>query len=153
MPIYMKLEDAKGKMVVLGDVTTAAHAGWIELHSANLGSARQTSPSEIVVTKLQDSASVGLRQRSVTGGEPLKVTIDFVKDEDDQEAPYLSIILSETLISNYSVSGSGGGANDGPMETITLNFTKIEFSTKPTSTPDGTPDQIQWDLSAVGLGG
>jgi type VI protein secretion system component Hcp len=40
----------------------------------------------------------------------------------------LSVELENTLISSYS---TGGG--DKPIETLSLNYTKITYTTKPTS--------------------
>jgi type VI secretion system secreted protein Hcp len=167
MPIYMKIEDDKGKIVVPGDVTACDHYQWIELHSCQLGTARRTSSptggsgdretskpalSEIVCTKDQDIASAKLFQLSLSG-EAYKVTIDFMKTEKGVAAPYLSLTLENTLISNYSLSGAGGAGHDRPMESLTLNTTSIKYTTKPTSTrpPDGSPDQVMWDVATASM--
>lgn len=149
MPIYMKIEGIKG------NVTAAGHEGWIELTSAQLGVQRRVnttgrgtnreastpSVSEIVVTKDVDSASSDLFRMSLWG-EGKKVTIDFVSS--DQTVPYLSIELENTLISNYSVSGHGGSAHDTPMESLSLNFTKVSYTTKVT-TPPKDPKHAELD--------
>ena len=118
---------------------TGKYNGWIELESCQLGNTRAvrgfsgigaTSPSisEIVITKYQDSSSPHLFTEALSGKQR-KVTIDFV--EKEQSAPYLSIELEGVLISGYSTSG--GGAK--PYESLSLNFTKITYSTKPTAAP------------------
>jgi len=140
MPIYMKIEGIKG------NVTAAGHEGWIELMSAQLGVQRRVnttgqssnreastpSVSEIVITKEVDNASTDLFRMSFVG-EGKKVTIDFVSS--DQTVPYLSIELENTLITNYSVSGHGGAGRDAPMESLSLNFTKVSYTTKVTTPP------------------
>ena len=149
MPIYMKIEGIKG------NVTAAGHEGWIELMSAQLGVQRRVnttgqganreastpSVSEIVVTKDIDSASTDLFRMSLWG-EGKKVTIDFVSS--GQTVPYLSIELENTLISNYSVSGHGGSGHETPMESLSLNFTKISYTTKVT-TPPKDPKHAELD--------
>lgn len=149
MPIYMKIEGIEGTV-------TGKYKGWIELESCQLGVNRHLnnrsetggapSVSEIVITKFQDASSPALFKEALYGSGK-KVSIDFVQGN---EAPYLSIELENTLISNYSVSGRGGQGNEKPMESLTLNFTKITYSTKPTSTSKDTknsPDKATWDLA------
>ncbi|MGE5276873.1 MAG: Hcp family type VI secretion system effector [Acidobacteriota bacterium] len=125
MPIYFKYGDIKG------DVKEPAHRGWIELTSMQWGVGRAiTTPagasrersapsvSEIVVTKPMDSASTHLFRESLDG-KGVDVVIDFVKDG----TVYLQVNLSNTLIASYSISGRGRNS----MESLSLNFTKIEF--------------------------
>ena len=152
MPIYMKIEGVEGPV-------TGKYKGWIELQSAQLGSARHiTSPtgqgnnreadaptvSEIVVTKFQDSVSQLLFNLSLTGNGK-KVTIDFVKGND---APYLEIELEDMLISGYSISGHGGDSQNRPMESLSLNFTKISFKTLSSTTdPAANKQKVVWQTA------
>ena len=162
MPIYMKIDG------VDGSVTAAGHEKWIELDSAQLGVNRHvTSPtgrganreaavpavSEIVVTKNLDCASTTLFKLSLWG-EGKKTTIDFCKTDKDQFEKYLSVELENTLISSYSVSGTGGDSNERPMEALALNFTKITYSTTAMDPANKTakPDRGMWDLGQ-GKGG
>jgi type VI secretion system secreted protein Hcp len=41
--------------------------------------------------------------------------------------PYLTLTLTNNMISGYSISSGG----DRPMESLTLNFTKIEYKNIP----------------------
>jgi type VI secretion system secreted protein Hcp len=119
MPVFLKYSDIKG------DVTEPAHRSWIELTSVQLP-ANRSSASEIIVSKMADSASTGLFRESVNG-QGVPAVIDFVRDDG---TVYLRIEMSGTMIASYSVSGTG----DSSMETLTLNFTKLEFKSTP-----GTP--------------
>jgi type VI protein secretion system component Hcp len=79
-------------------------------------------------------------------GKGKKVTIVFVNNDG---VPYLSIELENTLISGYSISGHGGDSHDKPMESLSLNFTKITYSPKPTAPakdPKATKDMAWWDF-------
>lgn len=162
MPIYMKYDG------IDGSVTAAGHEKWIELHSAQMGVNRHVtsaqgrgenreagvpSVSEIVVTKDLDAASTNLVRASLYG-EGKKVKIDFCKTDKDKFEPYLQLELENTLVSNYSVSGSGGDAHSRPMESLSLNFTKIQFNTigMDKANATGKPDRAMWDL-AQGKGG
>jgi type VI secretion system secreted protein Hcp len=128
MPVYLKYGGIKGP------VREPAHRGWIELESAQFGSPHLTqygtgsarnvsrNPSEIVVTKLTDSASSSLFRESLAG-QGVKATIEFANDEE----VYLRVEMTGTLITSYSMSGRG----DRPMESLTLNCERVEFKPIP----------------------
>lgn len=155
MPIYMKYDG------VSGDVTESGHEKWIELSSFQWGVGRGvTSPtgasadressapsvSEIVVTKQSDAATPKLLQESLWG-EGKTVEIDFVKTEKGKLTKYMTYKLTNTLISGYSLSSGG----DRPTESLSLNFTKIEFS-QTALKADGTagsPERTQYDLATA----
>jgi type VI secretion system secreted protein Hcp len=157
MPIYMKYDG------IDGSVTAAGHEKWIELDSCQMGVHRNiTSPSgrganreaaapsvsEIVVTKHQDCASTNLFRASLWG-EGKKVKIDFCKTDKDKVEPYLQLELENTLVSSFSSSGHGGDGHDRPMESLSLNYTKITFNTIAMDSKNATakPDRAQWDLA------
>jgi type VI protein secretion system component Hcp len=152
MPIYMKFEGIEGPV-------TGQYKGWIELKSCQLGTNRSVtsaagrganreaeSPrvSEIVITKEQDSTSNNLFRASLWG-EGKKVTIAFVHGND---APYLTLELEDTLVSNFSVSGSGGDDRRKPTESLSLNFTKIRYKTMAaTKDPEAAKERASWQLA------
>lgn len=149
MPIYMKFEGIEGS-------AKGNYKGWIEIQSCQLGNHRGiTNPtgkgsnreagvpsiSEIVITKFNDNDSTHLFRESIQGSGR-KVTIEFVSE--DAGAPYLSIELENVLISGYSFSSGG----DSPLESLSLNFTKITYTPKPTSSdPKASANRAVWDLA------
>jgi type VI secretion system secreted protein Hcp len=153
MPIYMKYEGIKGPV-------TGKYADWIELQSCQIevhhgintsagsGAKREANNpplSEIVITKYHDSSSNALFEDSLSN-KVKKVTIDFVTTNGET---YRSIELANALISGYSISGHGGDSHDKPMESLSLNFTKITYSPKPTAPakdPKATKDMAWWDF-------
>ena len=156
MPIFLNYDG------IPGDVTTAGHEQWIQCASfewgigrgiSNSSSRRPTaraapSVSEIVVTKDTDSASPPLMRASLgldPVGEGKDVQIDFCKTDTSQPEPYLQLTLSNTLVSGWSISSGG----DRPSETVTLNFTKVEFKNigMGAANDTGTPDPCQYDLT------
>lgn len=160
MPIYMKMEGITGS-------GTGKHQGWIELDSVQLNPSRAhasaTGPganreasapsvSEIVVTKSTDVASSALFRESVSGTGK-KVVIHFVKDDSKGQVPYLALELENTMISSYTISGHGGASSARPMESLSLNFTKITYSSTPvaaSTAPADVKDRAMWDLATGG---
>jgi type VI secretion system secreted protein Hcp len=155
MAIYMNFDG------IQGDVTETKHTGWIELHScqwevgraisSTVGSSAEresTAPtiSEIVVTKENDVASGKLMQEALSGhGKTVK--IDFTRTYQSSQEIYLSMELTDVIIAGYAHNSSG----DRPIETMTLNFVKLQYSTTQMK-PDGTqgdPDHVIYDLSTA----
>lgn len=131
MAIYMKYADVKGS------TTAAKHEKWITLESFQLGGGRSISTpvgsaenreasslsvSEIVVTKQQDNASRALLQKSYTQTKGEEVEIHLVTTSAGVDNTIFACVLTNTLISGFSTSSGG----DRPMESLSLNFTKIE---------------------------
>jgi type VI secretion system secreted protein Hcp len=157
MPIYMRYDG------IVGPVSRQKQR-WVELQSVQFGSTRSTnspsgrgtnreapSVSEIVVTKLQDAASTDLFRESVWG-EGKKVVIHFVKDDPKagpkvtEKEAYLIIELENVLISGFSASGAHGDPDALPMESMSLNFTKITYIYPSAARPTATPS---WDIGHV----
>lgn len=154
MPIYMNYNN------IAGDVTAAGHEKWIELNSCQWGVGRGISSptggsadressapsiSEIVVTKATDASSTKILNESYQG-EGQKVQIDFCKTDKGNLEVYLTLNLENCMISGYSVSSGG----DRPSESLSLNFTKIEFKNvnMGASGEAGSPDSVTYDLAA-----
>lgn len=138
MPIYMKFEGIVGPV-------KGKYAGWIELESCQLASGRGAAGgehdkiriSDITISKRQDTSSTALFREALSGSGK-KVTIDFVNAEG---VAYMTIELENTLISSVSMSGNGG---EGATESMSLNFTKIKYSTKPAGpASDANPRNTQ----------
>jgi len=135
MPIYIKYGDIKG------DVTAEGHKGaegWVEVNSFQFGVGRgissptggsddreATAPSvsEVTISKPMDKSSVSWLEEALWG-EGKEVTIDFVKTDKDKLETYAQYILSDTMVSGYSVSSGG----DRPSETLSLSFAKFVFA-------------------------
>jgi type VI secretion system secreted protein Hcp len=152
MPIYMKYEG------VDGDVTAEGHEKWIELNSFQWGVGRgissptggssdressAPSASEVVVTKATDVATPKLLNEALQG-EGVTVEVDFCKTDKGVLEVYLKVTLTNTLISGYSCSSGG----DRPSESLSLNFTKVEYkNTGMGAAGDtGSPEGVTYDL-------
>ena len=153
--ILLKYTDVKG------DVQITDHKEWIRVGTMQFGVGRgigtpmggndretsNPSLSEITLTKEMDVASGGLFQMSLNG-DAKEVEIHVLQTGGGQNdgKPYLKIKLYNVLISGYSFSTSGSN----PSESLSLNFTKIEFKYDKYESggtlKEGTP--VIWDIQA-----
>jgi len=157
MPIYMKYGDVKG------NVTSGDHKDWIELTSCQFGTGRPMTMSsggatnreagatpnvsEIVCSKVNDDSSQQLFNESITG-ESVSTTIDFCQtSKGGALQTYLQLTLEKCMISGYSLSSGG----DRPMESLTLNFTKITYKYTKFSGENklGSPATSGYDLETT----
>jgi type VI secretion system secreted protein Hcp len=135
--------------------------GWIEIQTVQLGASRNIStpvgmsskreasaPSiqEITVTKLMDSTSPLIFQEALVG-KGGKVEIHLVTTHADKLENYLEITLTNAMVSGYHSSSSG----DRPLESISVNFTKIEYKYTPFDDKHaaGTPTSAMYDLAVA----
>lgn len=158
MAIYMKYGSVKG------DVTTQGFKDYIELNSLQWGVGRGISSpigsdadreasnpsiSEVTVTKAYDIASSDLLKESLSGDGKAKAIIAFTRTKagGTGSETFLQVTLDDVMISGYSLSSGG----DRPSESLSLNFTKMEFANTPmtaTGTP-GTPVKVNYDLGLM----
>ena len=155
MPIYLKYGEIKGS------VTEEGHKEWVDANSFQWGVGRGVgsptgrganreasapSISEIVITKQMDKSSFAWLQEGLKG-EGAKCEIHFCSTDAGQLRTYATYKLENCLVSGYSTSSGG----DRPSESISINFTKIEFlykeygkDNKPTDSP-----RISYDAAAA----
>jgi type VI secretion system secreted protein Hcp len=135
MPIYLQLDG------IPGDATHETHKKWMDIESIHWNVARnmntaagsaanreasEPTVSEVVLTKVSDSSSTKLFAEACTGRTGKLCTIHLVTTGSPGET-YIEYKLTNTLVANYSIDSSG----DRPVETIRLNFTKIEVKYTP----------------------
>ncbi len=149
MAAYLKYGTAiKGESLAEGH---KGADGWMEIGSFQWGVGRAISTpvgssskreasapsvSEITVTKMMDSTSPLLCQEALIG-KAVPCDIELVETGGDKLETYLSVKLTNCMVSGYSVSSGG----DRPSESLSLNFTKIEY------TYQGYDDQHKVDTS------
>jgi len=91
--------------------------------SGNQNNTGTTGPGEIIVTLKMGKHSADLLLQATRG--PGYKTVEIVIPTKDGKG--IRFTLTDVLISNYSISG--GGAS--PLESLSLNFKKREFSQDP----------------------
>jgi type VI secretion system secreted protein Hcp len=155
MAIYMKYGNVKGP------VTTDGFKDWIECKTfqwnvdRNIGTAARGSTSrehsepsvnEVTVTKLTDTASPKLFLDAVAGKLDSKVTIKLTTTTKGKVETFLAFDLENVGLSHYSVHSGG----DMPMETLSLNFTKISKTfTGHDPGIGGSPETVGYDLTQM----
>lgn len=151
----MKFGDIKGS------VTTDKYKDWIELDSFQFGAGRavgtaargashressEPTMSEVTVTKKVDTASPKLFMDAISGHLDSKVVIKMTTTDKGGVTDFLTYELSETGLSGYSISSSGGQ----PTESLSLNFTKISQTFKPLDPKiSATPETVGYDLKQM----
>jgi type VI secretion system secreted protein Hcp len=120
-----------------GEATDKGHKNEIDIYSWHWGTSQsgggggsgKVSVHDISVTKLQDSASPKLAQAAVSG--KTFGTVEITLEDRDSGTPleYIKYELKDVVISSYQTSGGSGG-DPLPLESLSLNFTKIYFEYK-----------------------
>lgn len=153
MAIYLKFEGIDGQ------VTTSGFDKWIELLSTSIGIHRHTTTGaggraregahpeihEIQVSKHFDKATPKILQNAVAGTFDKKVDLKWTTTTKNKVDTYLHVELKDCGITSYQQSAGPEGV---PMETLTLNFSKITFSPSPLDIK-GSPvkgDVVNYDL-------
>lgn len=157
MALYMKFGAVKG------DVTEKGHEQWLLIESISLGFSRYLTSAvgagqnregstpdfqDIHITRMTDRATPELMKEALQGGKGVEVTFDFTTSDKDPFV-YYQVKLYDVLIGSYQQSGSGGGAGNRPVDSISLNFRKFEAKYVQKKV-DGTPGESKlagYDLS------
>lgn len=148
-----------------GEATAKGYEKWVEVNSFQWGVGRgisagvgggskreATAPSvsEITMTKTMDEFSPLLLKEAI-GGDAKEVKIHLTQtDGGGQHIAYQKYILTNTLVSGYSLSSGG----DRPSESFSLNFTKFdsEYIKIDDKFKTATTGHVIYDLSAAKSG-
>jgi type VI secretion system secreted protein Hcp len=153
MAVFLQIPGIKG------GATEKNHEGWVKVDSLSFGVSRGISMplgaardreaglpnvSEVHVTKSMDQSSIELFGWSVSKYDAKKVKVDIVSTGRDE--PYTTYTLDNAIVSGYQVSAAGDSM---PMESVSLNFTKIEERFVPVGADmkPGSPVNKGFDLA------
>jgi len=89
------------------------------------GSAGKAMFKEFTITKRYDKASPMLAKRAANGTH-FPTVIITVRKAGGKPEEYYTIKMTDVMVSSYQTGMSSGG--DRPMESLSLNFTKIEWN-------------------------
>jgi type VI secretion system secreted protein Hcp len=145
---------------VRGESSLAGYEGKIELLSFSHGVAMQMtgdisnsertsgrpSHQDLTVTKYLDAASPVLNQACCEGKEFPQVAVIIGRNDGGRLGELMRYTLRGVLISSISIGGGGG---DRPVETLTLNYNKIEWSYTSQRPEQGKERSVEgkWDLA------
>jgi type VI secretion system secreted protein Hcp len=123
-----------------GESADSQHKGEIDLESwswsqHNSGSAHmgggagtgKVSMGDFSFTMQINKATPKLAEKCSTGEHIKKAVLTCRKAGTDPQ-PYLTVTFTDLLVSSYQTGGHGG--SPVPMESVSLNFSKIEFEYK-----------------------
>jgi len=132
---FLKVEGYEGESL------DAKHKNEIEIHGwswseaqsgtmaeAGGGGAGKVSMKDLNVSFVINKASTGLMLACATGEHIKTATLTCRKAGKDQQS-YMSITLKDVMVTSYMVGGSKGDVV--PLNTVSLNFARIEFSYSP----------------------
>lgn len=134
--IFVKIDGIPGESLV------EAHKDEIEVLSFSMGAMQPVSGtpssaggataasvrfSEISFAKFVDKSTPKLYKFCASGNHINNITFSFHRAaKDGATVKYLEVVLTNTLISNLSASGSGG--EDIMIENVSLNFGAIQLT-------------------------
>ena len=135
----------KGEIDVLAWSWGMSNAG--AAHTGGGGGAGKVNVQDISFTKWVDLSSPKLMLAVANGKHISKATL-VVRKAGENPLEYITIVMSDCLITSVSTGGSGG--EDRLTENATINFKKVEVNYKEQTakgTAGGT-DDFKWDIAA-----
>ena len=141
----------------------AKHADWIEVQSFSHGISRPSTVlgisggaaaekpvfEDFVIVKHMDKASPKLYVACTNGEHIAEVTMEITRSEGDKQK-YFVYVLTDVIISSTSPQGSTQSADDRPVEEVSFNFSKIQWTYVPADATGAPSDEVvtSWDLAA-----
>jgi len=142
-----------------GESTDAKHKGEIDVLSWSWG---ETQPiaggggggggaGRVEMTELHVSATLSKASPPLllacASGKHIKSAVLTGRKAGKAQAEFLTFSLSDVLVSSYQ---TGGATAEAPLDSISLNFSKIELTYKEQTAKGspGTPIRVGWDRVA-----
>lgn len=150
---------------VPGESTDDKHKDWIELLSFSTGvsqissgasssgggrSAERCDHQDFSVVKTLDKASPKLALYCCNGTHIKEVTVELCRAAGDKQK-YMEYKMSEVIVSSARPGGSAQGGESLPLEEVSFNYGKIEWTYTETDHKTGKPkgDIVSWwDLTS-----
>jgi len=133
-----------------GESTSSNFKDWIEVLSYSHGISQSSAASastaggatvgrcehaDFTITKELDKASPILAQKCSEGKHIGLITLVLCRSMEGGQVQYMEYKLTNSIIANISVGGSGGGL---PTENVGFNYGKIEWKYTIQKRGDGT---------------
>ena len=157
MSMFLKLGDIRGESLAVG------FEGQIEVRTFAYGASQPLAPVRgegaqmvmaravhrpLKIQKLSDRSTPGLCQALWEGRLLPEAVLTVCADGPDGLTPYLVITLGQVLLADYQLAGSGSL----PLESLSLNYSRIEVSYLPALETGDGPVSAAFDLNAAGEG-
>ena len=151
---FLKLGTLKGESVVKGFEDQIQLLSWSwgmtqtgTTHTASGGGAGKVDVSDLQVSKNTDASSPMLALACCKGTHYDSATLTMRK-AGGTALEYVTITLTDLIVTSYSVSEGGGG--DVLTDTFTLNFGKYKYSFQPQDNKGakkGGAIDATWDIA------
>ncbi len=151
---FLKIEGIKGES------TDQQHKDWIDIQSFSWGVSNavdgtggttgRSTPSPLVISKPIDKSSPLLFLSACVGEKVPSITLQLLRaGGDGGQEVYYTIVMHDVLVTSMQSGGSSGG-DSVPTESISFNYSKIEFEYKPRATNE-EPIKVDfaWDKVAA----
>jgi type VI secretion system secreted protein Hcp len=130
---YLKIEG------IPGEAADADHKDWIHIESFSWGMSQSSATGggggagkvnvhDISITKSIDKSSPKLMLQCCTGQHIPQAMLSYTRETGRGPVEYLKIKLTDILVSGYKFSPDLRGTDALPVDTLSLNFTKIEMT-------------------------
>lgn len=145
---------------ILGESTAAGHANEMDVLAYSTGASNSGTTSsgsgsgagkvsfqDLSFTKYVDGTSPAFLLACATGKHFATVELKGARRRNGVLQEYLTVKLSEAMVTSVSSGGSAGDQKQ--IENISINFAKIEFTVRKLN-PDGTlgaPVTITWNIA------
>ncbi len=115
-------------------------------HIGGGGGAGKANVQDISFTKYVDKSSPELMKACLTGRHITEATL-VVRKAGDKPLEYMTIKISDIIVSSVSTGGSGG--EDRLTENVTLNFSQVDYKyIEQTDTgAEGAKPDVKWDIA------
>lgn len=148
---------------VPGESTDDKHKDWIEILSyshglsqpsagarstGGAGAAERTNHQDFSVVKVLDKASAKLALFCCNGTHIKSVKIELCRATGDKQK-YMEYLMSDVIVSSVRPGGSAQGGETLPLEEVSFNYGKIEWTYTETDHQTGKPKgdvKANWDL-------
>jgi type VI secretion system secreted protein Hcp len=148
MPIYMKIEGVDGSVTnqfVQHGFDIMAFS-WGESQTGSTtggGGAGRVNMADFSMMKQAGKGTAGIMLACATGRHLPAVQLTVTIGREGREVIFQQYRLEDCLVSSFQTSGDGGSV---PTESLSLNFTKIEFRQAVLSATGQTQfEGMNWD--------
>ncbi len=115
-------------------------------HIGGGGGSGKVNVQDISFTKYVDKSSPELMKACMTGRHITEATL-VVRKAGDKPLEYMTIKISDIIVSSVSTGGSGG--EDRLTENVSLNFSQVDYKyIEQTDTgAEGAKPDVKWDIA------
>jgi type VI secretion system secreted protein Hcp len=154
--IFLDIKDVEGDTDIKGfdkkiEVLSFSHGVAAQI-TGDVSNENRTSGrpmhQDFTATKYVDKASPKLNQKCCEGTNLGEVTVTVARNDAGVLLPFLVYKLKDCVISSVSIGGGSGGGK--PVETLSLNYSAIEWKYVVQKQEGGKEGEVvgKWSVSA-----